>query len=73
MILRVYQRLIITSFLKIILIVSLVFLLLIFILNIFEEMNFFKDIDKGLYKQSIYLFDIYNSKTAIIIASIIAI
>ena len=50
MILRVYQRLIITSFLKIILIVSLVFLLLIFILNIFEEMNFFKDIDKGLFK-----------------------
>ncbi len=50
MILRVYQKLIIISFLKITLIVFSVFLLLVFILNIFEEINFFKDIDTGLYK-----------------------
>jgi len=43
--LKIYQKLIITSFLKIMLIVSLIFFSLIFILNIFEEVNFFKDID----------------------------
>ncbi len=46
----IYQRFIILSFLKITLTVSLVFLLLIFIINIFEEVNFFKDFDIGIYK-----------------------
>ena len=50
MIIRVYQKLIITSFLKITLTVSLIFLLLVFILNIFEEVTFFKDLNIGLYK-----------------------
>ena len=42
---KIYQKLIITSFLKILLFVSLIFFSLVFILNIFEEVNFFKDID----------------------------
>jgi len=43
--LKIYQKLIIVSFLKIMLLVSFIFFSLIFILNIFEEVNFFKDID----------------------------
>ena len=42
---KIYQKLIINSFLKIVLTVSLIFFALVFILNIFEEVNFFKDID----------------------------
>ena len=47
---KIYQKLIITSFLKSIIIVSSIFLLLVFILNIFEELNFFKDIDSDISK-----------------------
>ncbi len=54
--LKIYQKLIINSFLKIVLIVSLIFFVLIFILNIFEEVNFFKEIDVGPLKPVILTF-----------------
>ena len=46
----IYQKLIIVSFLKIFLITSAIFLAIIFIMNIFEEITFFRDINIGIYK-----------------------
>ena len=46
----IYQKLIIVSFLKIILITSSIFLAIIFIMNIFEEITFFRDLNIGIYK-----------------------
>ena len=46
----IYQKLIIVSFLKIFLITSAIFLAIIFIMNIFEEITFFRDLNIGIYK-----------------------
>ena len=46
----IYQKLIIISFLKIFLITSAIFLAIIFIMNIFEEITFFRDPNIGIYK-----------------------
>ena len=46
----IYQKLIIVSFLKIILITSSIFLAIIFIMNILEEITFFRDLNIGIYK-----------------------
>ena len=46
----IYQKLIIVSFLKIFLITSAIFLAIIFIMNIFEEITFFRDLNIGVYK-----------------------
>ena len=43
MFLKVYQKLIIGNFLKLFINTTLIFLVLIIVLNIFEELNFFKD------------------------------
>jgi len=48
--LMIYQKLIIFSFLKIFLIASAIFLAIIFIMNIFEEITFFRDLNIGIYK-----------------------
>tara|TARA_Y100001970_G_scaffold112264_1_gene140085 strand:+ start:518 stop:1600 length:1083 start_codon:yes stop_codon:yes gene_type:complete len=45
---KVYEKYIIKNYLNIILQVSLIFFTLIFILNIFEEINFFKDLDQSI-------------------------
>jgi len=46
---KVYQKYIIINFLKKFINTSLIFLLLIFILNVLEEINFFKDLNIGFY------------------------
>ena len=46
----IYQKLIVVSFLKIFLITSSIFLAIIFIMNIFEEITFFRDLNIGIYK-----------------------
>ena len=54
--LKIYQKLIIKSFLKILMIVSIVFFGLIFILNIFEEVNFFKSVNTSPLKPLLLTF-----------------
>ena len=46
---KIYQKYIIINFLKKFINTSLIFLLLIFILNVLEEINFFKDINVNFY------------------------
>ena len=46
---KIYIKFIVLSFIKIILIVSLIFFLLVLLLNLFEEINFFKDKNENLY------------------------
>ena len=46
---KIYKKYIINNFIKLLLIVSSIFFLLILLLNLFEEINFFKDIDESLY------------------------
>ena len=46
---KVYIKYILFNFIKLILLVSLIFFLLVLLLNLFEEINFFKDINESLY------------------------
>ena len=46
---KIYKRHIINNFVKLLLIVSTIFFLLILFLNLFEELNFFKDTNESLY------------------------
>jgi len=46
---KIYIKFIVLSFIKIILIVSFIFFLLVLLLNLFEEINFFKDKNESLY------------------------
>ena len=46
---KIYKRYIINNFVKLLLIVSTIFFLLILFLNLFEELNFFKDTNESLY------------------------
>ena len=49
MILKTYQKYILSSFLSVFFKISLIFFCLAFILNIFEEINFFKDLEVGFF------------------------
>jgi len=46
---KVYIKYIIKNFVKLLLIVSSIFFMLVLLLNLLEELNFFKNIDQGLY------------------------
>tara|TARA_Y100000816_G_C26096110_1_gene580130 strand:+ start:834 stop:1907 length:1074 start_codon:yes stop_codon:yes gene_type:complete len=46
---KIYIKYIILSFIKILLLVSLIFFLLVLLLNLFEEINFFKDKNQNIY------------------------
>ena len=46
---KIYKKYIINIFLKLLLITSSIFLILILLLNLFEELNFFKDTNQSLY------------------------
>jgi lipopolysaccharide export system permease protein len=46
---KIYKKHIINSFIKLLLTVSIIFFLLVLFLNLFEELNFFKDTNESLY------------------------
>ena len=46
---KVYIKYIVNNFIKLLFIVSSIFFLLVLFLNLFEELNFFKDTGEGLY------------------------
>jgi lipopolysaccharide export system permease protein len=46
---KIYKKYIVNNFVKLLLIVSSIFFLLVLFLNLFEELNFFKDTGEGLY------------------------
>ena len=46
---KIYKKHIINNFLKLLLITSSIFLILVLLLNLFEELNFFKDTNESLY------------------------
>ena len=46
---KIYIKYIINSFIKLLLTISSIFFLLVLLLNLFEELNFFKDTDESLY------------------------
>ena len=46
---KIYKKHIINNFVKLLLIISTIFFLLILFLNLFEELNFFKDTNESLY------------------------
>ena len=46
---KIYKKYIVNSFVRLLLIVSSIFFLLALLLNLFEEINFFKDTNESLY------------------------
>ena len=46
---KIYKKYIVNKFIKLLLLVSLIFFLLVLLLNLFEELNFFKDTNESLY------------------------
>src|SRR6056300_1027933 len=46
---KIYIKYIVNKFVKILFIVSFIFFILVLLLNLFEELNFFKDINESLY------------------------
>ena len=46
---KIYKKHIINNFLKLLLIISSIFFILVLFLNLFEELNFFKDTNQSLY------------------------
>jgi lipopolysaccharide export system permease protein len=46
---KIYKKYIINNFIKLLFIVSSIFFLLVLLLNLFEELNFFKDTNESLY------------------------
>ena len=46
---KIYKKHIVNNFIKLLILVSLIFLLLVLLLNLFEELNFFKDTNESLY------------------------
>ena len=46
---KIYIKYIVNKFLKLLFLVSFIFFLLVLLLNLLEELNFFKDSDEGLY------------------------
>ncbi len=61
---KIYIKYIISNFVKLVLIVSSIFFLLVLLLNLFEEINFFKDINENLYYP--LLLNILNAPTILI-------
>jgi len=61
---KIYKRHIINNFVKLLLIVSTIFFLLILFLNLFEELNFFKDTNESLYYP--LLLNILNAPSVLI-------
>jgi len=61
---KIYKRYIINNFVKLLLIVSTIFFLLILFLNLFEELNFFKDTNESLYYP--LLLNILNAPSVLI-------
>ena len=61
---KIYKRHIINNFVKLLLVVSTIFFLLILFLNLFEELNFFKDTNESLYYP--LLLNILNSPSVLI-------
>ena len=61
---KIYKKYIINKFIKLLLITSSIFFLLVLFLNLFEELNFFKDIDESLYYP--LLLNILNSPSILI-------
>ena len=49
MIIKIYQNYIVKNFINTLLKITFIFYCLIFIMNIFEEINFFKDTDSNIY------------------------
>ena len=46
---KIYKKYIVNSFVRLLIIVSTIFFLLALLLNLFEEINFFKDTNESLY------------------------
>lgn len=61
---KIYIKYLISNFIKLTLIISSIFFLLVLLLNLFEEINFFKDINKNLYYP--LLLNILNAPTILI-------
>ena len=61
---KIYKRHIINNFVKLLFVVSTIFFLLILFLNLFEELNFFKDTSESLYYP--LLLNILNSPSVLI-------
>ena len=61
---KIYKKYIVNKFIKLLLLVSLIFFLLVLLLNLFEELNFFKDTNVGLYYP--LLLNILNAPTILI-------
>jgi lipopolysaccharide export system permease protein len=61
---KIYIKYIINNFIKLLFVISSIFFLLVLLLNLFEEINFFKDTDKSLYYP--LLLNILNAPTILI-------
>ncbi len=61
---KIYIKYIINNFIKFLLLVSFIFFILVLLLNFFEEINFFKDTNEGLYYA--LLLNILNAPTILI-------
>ena len=61
---KIYKKYIINNFVKLLLIVSSIFFLLVLFLNLFEELNFFKDTNASLYYP--LLLNILNAPSVLI-------
>jgi len=61
---KIYKKHIINNFTKLLLIVSAIFFLLVLFLNLFEELNFFKDTNESLYYP--LLLNLLNSPSVLI-------
>ena len=46
---KIYIKYIVNNFIKLLLLVSFIFFILVLLLNLFEELNFFKDTNESLY------------------------
>jgi len=61
---KIYIKYIVNNFIKLLLLVSFIFFILVLLLNLFEELNFFKDTNEGLYYP--LLLNILNAPTILI-------
>src|SRR6056300_607964 len=61
---KIYKKHIVNNFIKLLILVSLIFLLLVLLLNLFEELNFFKDTNESLYYP--LLLNILNAPSVLI-------